>query len=224
MALLNKQISWVKRCFAFFRLAVPEGWTDMLSFKNKAVLPQLSFDNDDSLSFKMKLAAAVYEWIEAAIYSLICVILAFIFVFRIVGVDGPSMQPTLYNGERLVLVTFMYKPQRGDIVVIDRYTQEPLVKRIIALGGDRIAILPDTGEVVVNGVVLEEEYAKGKTVQRDFGVGTKVVPKGYVFVLGDNRENSKDSRSSDVGFVSEKDLVGKAIFRFHPIKRLGFLK
>ncbi|MDD3693143.1 MAG: signal peptidase I [Oscillospiraceae bacterium] len=196
----------------------------MLSFKNKAVLPQLSFDNDDSLSFKMKLAAAVYEWIEAAIYSLICVILAFIFVFRIVGVDGPSMQPTLYNGERLVLVTFMYKPQRGDIVVIDRYTQEPLVKRIIALGGDRIAILPDTGEVVVNGVVLEEEYAKGKTVQRDFGVGTKVVPKGYVFVLGDNRENSKDSRSSDVGFVSEKDLVGKAIFRFHPIKRLGFLK
>ncbi|HHV51379.1 MAG TPA: signal peptidase I [Clostridiales bacterium] len=170
-----------------------------------------------------RIISGLYEWVGAALYSLVCVVLAFIFVFRIVGVEGDSMNPTLHDGERLILLTFMYRPQRGDIVVIDRYTQEPLVKRVIAVGGDEIAILPDTGEVVLNGVVQEEEYTKGKTLVHDFGTSTKKVPKGYLVVMGDNRENSKDSRSAEVGFVNEKDIVGKAIFRFYPLNKMKWL-
>ena len=170
-----------------------------------------------------RIISGLYEWVGAALYSLVCVVLAFIFVFRIVGVEVDSMNPTLHDGERLILLTFMYRPQRGDIVVIDRYTQEPLVKRVIAVGGDEIAILPDTGEVVLNGVVQEEEYTKGKTLVHDFGTSTKKVPKGYLVVMGDNRENSKDSRSAEVGFVNEKDIVGKAIFRFYPLNKMKWL-
>jgi signal peptidase I len=118
----------------------------------------------------------------------------------------------------------MYKPKHGDIVVIDRYTQEPLVKRVIAVGGDKIEILPETGEVVLNGVVLEEKYIQGKTLTRDFGTGVKTVPEGYLVVMGDNRSVSKDSRSAEVGFVNVKDVVGRAIFRFYPLERIGLLK
>lgn len=173
--------------------------------------------------FKKRWLVSLYDWLEAAIVSLIFVILAFIFLFRNVGVDGPSMNPTLYSGDRLILLTCCYTPARGDIVVIDRYTQDPLVKRVIAVGGDKISIQEDTGKVVLNGKVLNEKYAVGKTILRDFGTDTKTVPKGYLIVMGDNREVSKDSRSAEVGFVNVKDVVGKAIFRFYPAKRLGIL-
>ena len=77
-------------------------------------------------------------------------------------------------------MTFMYKPKHGDIVVIDRYNQEPLVKRVIAVGGDKIEILPETGEVVLNGVVLEEKIHSGKTLTRDFGTGVRPFRKGIL--------------------------------------------
>ena len=190
-----------------------------------SVIESINNTNKDKLKSGInRIISSIYEWIEAALYSLVCVVLAFIFVFRIVAVDGPSMVPTLNDKEKLILLTFMYKPKHGDIVVIDRYTQEPLVKRVIAVGGDKIEILPETGEVVLNGVVLEEKYIQGKTLTRDFGTGVKTVPEGYLVVMGDNRSVSKDSRSAEVGFVNVNDVVGRAIFRFYPLERIGLLK
>ena len=190
-----------------------------------SVIESINNTNKDKLKSGInRIISSIYEWIEAALYALGCVVFGFLGVLRIGAVDGPSMVPTLNDKEKLILLTFMYKPKHGDIVVIDRYTQEPLVKRVIAVGGDKIEILPETGEVVLNGVVLEEKYIQGKTLTRDFGTGVKTVPEGYLVVMGDNRSVSKDSRSAEVGFVNVKDVVGRAIFRFYPLERIGLLK
>lgn len=169
-----------------------------------------------------KRAAAAYEWTEAAIFALVCVVLVFTFLFRIVGVDGESMQNTLMDRDRLILTHNFYTPARGDIVVINRYTSEPLVKRIIALGGDTIDIDPDTQMVFINGEQIEEPYLDCKTPPMEF-TGPYTIPAGYVFVMGDNRVNSHDSRSSDICAVKVKDIMGKAVFRIWPLPDIGGL-
>ena len=110
----------------------------------------------------------------------------------------------------------------GDIVVVDRYTQEPLIKRVIALEGDIIDIDPETHEVSVNGEVLDEPYVSTPTDLKDFS-GPQEVPEGKVFVMGDNRTYSKDSRTDEIGFVDASDIVGRAIFRIWPFSRAGTL-
>ncbi len=177
---------------------------------------------EDEAPAKENAAVSLYEWVEAAIFSLICVAVVFTFLFRIVGVDGPSMQYTLMNHDRLILTNLFYKPERGDIVVINRYTQEPLVKRIIAVGGDTLDIDAETGEVILNGEVLEEPYLDCFTPRNHF-TGEVTIPEGHIFVMGDNRGNSHDSRSGDIGFVSEKDIMGKAVFRIWPLNQFGGL-
>ena len=132
------------------------------------------------------------------------------------------MQYTLMNHDRLILTNLFYKPERGDIVVINRYTQEPLVKRIIAVGGDTLDIDAETGEVILNGEVLEEPYLDCFTPRNPL-TGEVTIPEGHLFVMGDNRGNSHDSRSGDIGFVSEKDIMGKAVFRIWPLNQFGGL-
>jgi signal peptidase I len=167
-------------------------------------------------------AAAAYEWVEAAIFALVCVVLVFTFLFRIVGVDGESMQNTLMNHDRLILTRLPYTPERGDIVVINRYTAEPLVKRVIAVEGDTIDIDPETLLVSVNGTVIDEPYLDCLTPLLGFE-GPLTVGEGQVFVMGDNRVNSHDSRSSDIGLVRVKDIMGKAVFRIWPLNSIGGL-
>lgn len=168
--------------------------------------------------------ASLYEWVEAAIFSLVCVVLVFSFLFRIVGVDGESMMRTLMHQDRLILEDFMYTPQRGDIVVVNRYTVEPIVKRIIAVGGDTIEIDPETYEVILNGEVLDEPYLNVKTPPREMD-GPVTVPEGHVFVMGDNRGNSQDSRYNVEGlrFIDERDIMGKAVYRIWPFDSIGGL-
>ena len=103
----------------------------------------------------------LYEWVEAAVFSLIVVVLVFTFLFRVVGVDGPSMTPTLLDQERLILTDLFYTPERGDIVVINRYTREPLIKRIIAVGGDTFAYFVGNA---IGGPKLCPHISPNKTV------------------------------------------------------------
>ena len=162
--------------------------------------------------------AAAYDWISTLISSLLILVVLFTFFLGIVRVDGWSMVSTLYNDDRLLLVAAA-EYDRGDIVVIDRYTIDPIIKRVIAVGGDTIEILPE-GIVVLNGKILNEPYVKGLTPQKDCKDAV-VVPEGYVFVMGDNRSVSLDSRTASVGLVLEKDIVGKAVFRVLPITSFG---
>ena len=164
--------------------------------------------------------SALYDWVEAAVFSLICVVVVFTFFFRIVGVDGKSMMDTLMHKDRLILASAFYTPKHGDIVVINRYAEEPLIKRVIAMGGDELQIDPDTHIVLLNGEELDEPYVHYDTVLEDFR-GPITIPEGYVFVMGDNRWHSSDSRSSIIGLVDTRRILGHALMRLTPFDKMG---
>lgn len=159
----------------------------------------------------------VFEVFEAIIGALVVITIIFTFFFRVFDVDGPSMKPTLQHNDKLIVSTVGYKPQKGDIVVISETADldEPIVKRIIAVGGDTVDINFTTGVVTVNGT--EEDYTDELTSQQ-FDIAFPItVPEGTVFVLGDNRANSLDSRSTRVGCVDERFIVGKVLGRVFPL-------
>ena len=166
------------------------------------------------------------EWYEALISAALVLVLVFSFFFRIIQVDGSSMVPTLANGDKLIVWGAGYTPQRGDVVIVDSYTTygKPLVKRVIAKGGDTISIDYDTGTVEVNGEVLQEGYIAEPT---HLGYDVEfpyTVPEGTVFVMGDNRNESLDSRSSYIGCIDERDILGKVLLCFLPVSDFGVVK
>lgn len=168
----------------------------------------------------------ILEWYEALISAVVILVLAFSFVFRIIQVEGESMERTLYQGQKLVVWGAGYTPARGDVVIVDSYTSygRPLVKRVIALGGDSVDIDFETGVVQVNGEVLDEPYLSEPTwlsYDVEFPI---TVPEGTVFLMGDNRNNSLDSRSSKVGCIDERDILGKVLLRFLPFEDFGVIE
>jgi signal peptidase I len=191
----------------------------------------LQFSNDDNVfqeSNQKKLVTNTFDWTESFIVSLIAVVILFTFLFRVVNVSGPSMYPTLKSSDRVVLSSYFYQPHRGDVVVIT-HTQrlnEPIIKRIIALENQTVDIDFEKGVVFVDGVAVDESaYIKnGITNQSCDYVFPLTVPKGHVFVLGDNREVSNDSRSKDVGMVDERFILGKAEMVVFPFDRFGSIK
>lgn len=174
-------------------------------------------------------AASLYEWVEAAIFSLIAVVLVFTFLFRVVGVDGHSMEITLQDQDRLIISSLPYTPAQGDIVVINRADQElePLVKRIIAVGGQKVQIVEETGDVLVDGEILNEPYLYTRTVEGISDAvsqdGILTVPEGMVFVMGDNRAPAASLDSRIIGCIREEDIMGKAVFRLWPFEKFGGL-
>ena len=161
----------------------------------------------------------LYEWAQALVCSVLAVVLLFTFVIRLIGVDGHSMVPTLQDGDRLLVLNAMLDSnyQYGDIVVLrkDTFLEEPIVKRVIATEGQTVDIDFVSGAVYVDGELLEEDYINEPTYveETEFPL---TVPEGSIFVMGDNRNHSSDSRSSDLGTVDTRYVIGKAVFLLFP--------
>lgn len=165
----------------------------------------------------------VFDWYDSLVFALAVVMIVLIFGVRITEVFGKSMEPTLHWGDRVAVQILGYKPKRGDIVVTDSLTKygETLVKRIIATGGDTVDIDFESGMITVNGQRVEEPYISEPThLQYDVEFPV-TVPADCVFVMGDNRNASLDSRSTDVGFIEEKAIFGKVLLRLAPFGSFG---
>lgn len=165
------------------------------------------------------LVTSLYDWIGAAVMALVVVSLLMSTFCRVVNVSGESMTHTLQPNERLLLTSVCAYPEYGDIVVICRENDTPLIKRVVGLPGDKIFINDDLGKVFRNGVELDEPYVRGVT--RDlYHDGAITVPEGSIYVLGDNRENSLDSRSPAVECVALSKVVGVVTYRLSPFESL----
>jgi len=177
-----------------------------------------------------------FDIFETVALSMAVVFVCFTFLFRICIVDGQSMENTLYNGEKLIVTELLGDAKAGDIIVFHEtgYFKEPLVKRVIATEGQWIDIKPLTDgtlqvtiydENMENPVVLDEPYAAYKTgggyPASTYNEFPKQVPEGCLFVMGDNRNNSSDSRSKLVGFVDSRRVLGKLVLRILPVSRFG---
>lgn len=165
----------------------------------------------------------IKDWIVSIAVALVLAFLIRTFIVELYIVEGPSMRPTLESQERLVVNKFIYRfrpPEKGEILVF-RYPRDKsrdFIKRVIATEGDSIEI--KEGRVYVNDKLLSEDYILEKT-RSEYAKAT--VPKGTVFVMGDNRNNSEDSRFVDVGFVPYDLIKGKAIVVFWPLDKLKSL-
>ena len=187
-------------------------------------------DNKDDSSVK----SFVFDWLEILVHAIIAVVICFTFLFRIAIIDGNSMMNTLQNGERVIITNFFYTPEVGDIVVVSRNREnsvhtmtddnKPIIKRVIATEGQTVDIDFDEGVVYVDGIALDEPYTRTPTNLKydiEFPV---TVDEGCVFVLGDNRNDSLDSRSSRIGeygMIDTRYILGHAVFRVLPFEKMG---
>lgn len=170
---------------------------------------------------KQSITSFLFDLVSVIATAVIAVALVFLFVFRTVGVVGSSMVPTLNPYDRIVLTASYFEPNHGDIVVTCQPAKssevpDTLVKRVIATEGQTVDIDFVQGIVYVDGVALDEPYIAEPTVEREDFNGPVTVPEGYVFVMGDNRNHSTDSRDNRVGFIREEYIMGKALFRIVP--------
>ena len=174
-----------------------------------------------------------YTWqqnVALYLHDMICmlvVVMAVLMLFlRIIVVDGPSMERTLLNGDYMLLVSNMFykEPKYGDVVVFSKQAYDngkPIVKRIIATEGQTVDIDFNEGVVYVDGVALDEPYTKTLTTLKEGTTFPMVVEEGKVFVMGDNRNNSKDSRSTQIGLVDKREVLGKVAFILFPGTGMG---
>ena len=173
-----------------------------------------------------KFSAFCFEWSETVVQAFIIVVVLLTFIFRGFTVDGQSMMNTLLDGDKVAVVRWKYKPQSGDVVVI-RHGQKfdkPLIKRIIATAGQTLKINFSDGSVIVDGVKLNETYIKERMWLRGNATIPAVIPENMCFVMGDNRNNSTDSRDKLIGLIPYEDIIGKAKFVFYPFNRIKIIE
>ncbi|MBQ9248327.1 MAG: signal peptidase I [Ruminococcus sp.] len=163
---------------------------------------------------KNEFAATVFDWLGSLFVALVVVLIVMTFGFRIIDVDGKSMEPTLIDSDKVLITDLFYTPHNGDIVIISHGEEypKPLVKRVIATAGQELKLDYENNAVYVDGQKLDETYIQGMTVRGDVSEEelNGIVPEGKVFVMGDNRSISLDSRYKQIGFIDESYIIGKA--------------
>lgn len=180
-----------------------------------------------------------FDYFELFIFSACAVLILFSFVTRLCRVDGPSMLNTLHDGEMLLVSDLLYTPERGDIIVFHQTgndtgdLNEPIVKRVIATEGEWLHIVKNSNNSLTvtvydekkeNPIILDELYANyenGTGAYYSYPDDPIQVPEGCLFVMGDNRGNSLDSRSHSIGFVDQRRVLGKVLYRLTPFDKFG---
>ncbi len=168
----------------------------------------------------------LYEWIQSLMTALVICMAIFIFIIRVIDVSGSSMFPTLHDGDKMLVSNLFYTPHAGDVVVFktDRYDPErALVKRVIATEGQEISIDFDRGIVYIDGLPVEEDYIAELTKTKLDFIGPQTVPEGCMFVMGDNRNASTDSRKKEIGMVDTRMILGRAYYVIFPLSETGWI-
>lgn len=170
-------------------------------------------------------SASCFDWLESIVQALVLVVVIMTFVLRPITVQGTSMLNTLFDKDKVIVTKCGYVPKNGDIVVIRPFgtLDKPIIKRVIATEGQTLSIDFSDGSVYVDGKKLDEPYIKERMWVRGDGQIPSVIPKGHIFVMGDNRNGSMDSRFKGVGLVPNDMVMGKAVFIFFPFDRMGLI-
>jgi signal peptidase I len=187
-------------------------------------------EQEQSLEKPYSVKSEAWEWIKALVVAAALVFLIRWLIFAPFVVDGPSMQPNFYTGERLIVNKLIYdfrKPHRGEVIVFHATPEKDYIKRVIALPGETVRVEGDN--VYINGKVLDEAYIREAVEEAKQRGGSynirnfqeKTVPEGAIFVMGDNRSNSQDSR--DIGFIEYKKIVGRADIIFWPFNKIKWI-
>jgi len=170
---------------------------------------------DPAVKASDKVKMELYDWLQCIVSAVICGIFIFVFIGRTIGVEGDSMRETLHYYDRVIMTNLFYQPKNGDIIIFrspsEAFNGTPLVKRVIAVGGQTIDIDFETGQVFVDGLELDEPYINEPTNRRIDFRGPVMVPEDHVFVMGDNRNHSSDSRDSRVGMIDTRYILGKVL-------------
>ena len=177
---------------------------------------------------KQPFHAWVLDWIETIVMAFAVVTVVFTFIVRVVTVDGASMEPNYYDGDRVLVTSLAGEAQRGDVVIIVHTLDETLIKRVVATEGQVVDFDNDLGELIVDGqVVSGEVYGTGNGITfapenaGDTMYFPQTVPEGCVFVLGDHRDDSTDSRKLSVGMVDKRNILGRVVFNLYPMSKAG---
>ena len=205
---------------------------------NKEQKPAAKAEGFDEKSGAGKAASALFDSVELLVLTVVAVFLILSFVLRVCEVSGPSMEKSFFNGEKLLVSNLFYTPETGDVIVFHQTSDlsdtfnEPIIKRVIATGGQFVKIdytenkvyVSDDESFTADEVLDESAYIYlSNGMWKEYGSDPEVfaVPEGYLFVMGDNRNVSADSRSVYVGLVDERRVLGKALLRIAPFSKFG---
>ncbi|MDO4199955.1 MAG: signal peptidase I [Clostridia bacterium] len=170
-------------------------------------------------------SATCFDWLESLVQALVLVVAIMAFFFRPISVIGTSMLNTLHDADKVIVWKYGYVPKDGDVVVISpvKDLKEAIIKRVIATEGQTLSIDFSDGSVTVDGKKLDEPYIRERMWLQGDGEIPSVIPEGYTFVMGDNRNGSMDSRFEAVGLIPNDKIIGKATFLIFPFNRMGVI-